>query len=117
MTTGCGAGEDLDVEKAAARFESAVEDQDAGVACALLAPQTRLELEQSSGQACAAALVSEEVPDAGPLRGIDVFGAMAMARFQSDTLFLARFDGTWKVMAAKCSPQEEAPYECTIKGG
>ncbi len=117
LLAGCGSGQDADVEEAAATFESAVTDQDAGSACAILAPRTRQELEQSSGQSCASAFLSEEVPEAGPLRGVDVFGTMAMARFRSDTLFLARFDGTWKVMAAHCSPKVGSPYECMVKGG
>jgi hypothetical protein len=33
-----------------------------------------------------------------------------------DTVFLARFDGGWRVMAADCSPRAEQPYECQVKG-
>lgn len=40
---------------------------------------------------------------------------MAQARFESDTVFLSRFDGEWLVVAAACTPVSGHPYDCSIQ--
>ncbi len=60
--TGCGGSQDSDVEAVAGRFYEAVRAQDGEAACALLAPKTRSEVEQSSGTRCADGLLEEAIP-------------------------------------------------------
>jgi hypothetical protein len=42
---------------------------------------------------------------------------MTQVRFAQDTIFLARFQSGWKVMAAGCSPVPGHPYDCRLQGG
>ena len=101
----------------ASRFDAAVGRSDWGTACAMLAPVTSDDLEQSAGTPCADALEEEGLEQAGPVLRVEVFGTMAQARMGQDTVFLARFPGGWKVLAAGCSPQVGRPYDCRLQGG
>jgi hypothetical protein len=99
------------------RFYRAVGRSDWNGACALLAPETKGELEQSAGKPCPAALADEALPDPGPARRSVEYGTMTQVRYQEDTVFLARFQSGWKVMAAGCSPVLGHPYDCRLQGG
>jgi hypothetical protein len=44
-----------------------------------------------------------------------VWGDNAQVRLTGDTLFLTRTDAGWKVAAAGCVPQGEAPYLCRLE--
>ena len=88
-------------------------------ACDLLAPAT-LETLRSDGEDCASTL--GEVAPNGDLTStqptVEVFGRDAIVRWESETLFLARFDdGGWLVTAAGCEPRgEDLPFDCTVEG-
>ncbi|UYQ65090.1 hypothetical protein [Streptomyces peucetius] len=56
-------------------------------------------------------------PDGGSVVHVDVHERQARAVLTGDTLFLSRFPDGWKVMAAGCTPQQDRPYQCEIKGG
>jgi hypothetical protein len=117
---GCGSGTDdrEDAATAAAsRFSAAVARGDAAAACALLAEQTREELERSAERACGPALADEELPAIGAVRRADVYGGHAEVRGAGDTMFLTDLGGVWRVVAAGCQPRGDAPYECTLTGG
>jgi hypothetical protein len=101
----------------ASRFYRAVDAGHWGLACALLAPETKSQLEQSAGSACPDALSQENLADPGPMRSSVVFGTMTQTRFEQDTVFVARFRSGWKVMAAGCSPVPGHPYDCRLQGG
>ena len=101
----------------ASRFDAAVGRSAWSTACAMLAPVTRDDLEQSAGTPCADALAQVGLEPAGPVVRVEVFGTMAQARMGQDTVFLARFPGGWKVLAAGCSPQPGRPYDCRLQGG
>ena len=101
----------------ASRFVAAVGRSAWSTACAMLAPVTRDDLEQSAGTPCADALAQVGLEPAGPVVRVEVFGTMAQARMGQDTVFLARFPGGWKVLAAGCSPQVGRPYDCRLQGG
>ncbi|MER6562938.1 hypothetical protein ABT300_35445 [Streptomyces sp. NPDC001027] len=119
VVSGCGAVAERqdDVRDAAARFQSALHDGAYDRACALLAPETEQELEQSAALACPKALGQESLPAGGAVRHTDVYGNQARAVLASDTLFLSRFTGGWKIVAAGCEPRPGRPYQCTVKGG
>jgi hypothetical protein len=72
---------------------------------------------QSERQPCAAAILSEKLPDPGSVERSSVFGTMAQVTFRSDTMFVARFKSGWKVMAAGCKPVPGHPYDCKLQGG
>jgi hypothetical protein len=116
-TTACSSSEASSADRVATAFSTAVTASEGADACALLAPKTKSEVEQSAGKACPDALLGENLPRAGGLMSTDAYGTMAKVTFRADTMFLARFKGGWRVMAAGCSPKSGHPYECTVSGG
>jgi hypothetical protein len=118
--TGCGAPQTSAVQGVADSFVAAVSASDGAAACRLLAPRTKSELEQTAGEPCAKALLAEDVPRRRanqPAGAVEVYGTAAWVRTSSDTIFLARFQGGWKVSAAGCSPTTARMYDCVVKGG
>ncbi|WP_190107951.1 hypothetical protein [Streptomyces cinnamoneus] len=117
-TTACGALAERrdDALATVTVFEQALRTGQKEPLCAALAPVTREELEQSARASCEQAIEDEEVPAAGAVRHLDVYGDQARAVLDHDTLFLAHFPGGWKVTAAGCRPRSEQPYQCTVKG-
>lgn len=115
--TGCGGADVREdaAERAATRFAESLRTPDA--ACAALAPNTREELEQDAELPCARALPDAGLPEAGPVRSVDVYGTQARVVAARDTLFLSSFPHGWKVVAAGCTPRPARPYQCLIKGG
>src|SRR4051812_37267491 len=100
----------------AKRFAAAIRGRDFDGGCALLAPETRRELEDSAGKPCPQALEEEDPPPLGREAGVAVYGEHAEIRGDQDTVFLARFGGSWRVVAAGCKRRPDAPYDCAIKG-
>ena len=118
LLSSCGGSQDDAVSEAAHDFVAAVADGDGEGACAQLAPSTRSELQQSSGEPCAKAVLEEAVEEVGTQVELDAYGTMARVRFDRDTVFLTRFDDGWRVLAAACTPpQGQGPYDCQVKGG
>ncbi|MGV9454583.1 hypothetical protein [Streptomyces sp. NPDC003635] len=116
---GCGTVTERrdDVHTAATTFEKAIDDGAYDRVCALLAPATVEELEESAGSPCATAVSQDSPPPGGPVQRTDLYGNQARVVLSSDTLFLSRFAAGWKVVAADCAPQPNEPYRCRIKGG
>jgi hypothetical protein len=112
---GCASSEEDRARAAADDFVTAVHDEDGGRACALLAPATVEELEQSSGETCAKAVLEEGV-DAGARKASSTFGSMSQVGYAEDVVFLAEFDDGWRVVAASCTPRRGGPYDCAIQG-
>lgn len=102
-------------------FERALDAGQHDRLCAALAPATREELEQSAKSRCDRAIDEaideQELPAAGAVRDVDVYGGQARVVLEHDTVFLARFPTGWKVTAAGCRPRAQRPYQCEIKGG
>jgi hypothetical protein len=115
--SGCGSDPSVGPRQAAKGFASALVAGDGQAACAVLAPATKSELEQSSAKTCASAITEERLPEAGAVRRSTVYGSMAQVSFTGDTMFVAQFKTGWKVMAAGCSPVPGHPYDCELQGG
>jgi hypothetical protein len=116
LLSACGGSQDVAVSNVAEEFYGSVHRGDGAAACALLAPTTRSELEQSSGDQCAAAIL-EELTDARSDDDIvEVFGTMAQVRWRGGAVFLTRMSDGWRVLAAGCAPHADAPYDCLVKG-
>jgi hypothetical protein len=113
---GCANSQEGEAQRVAASFYSAVESQDGAAACDALAPETKRELEQSSGKSCSQAILMERLPATGSIGSVRVFGTMAQVRYADETVFLSRFRSGWLVMAASCVPQAHDRYDCQVKG-
>lgn len=125
----CASGEADLATGVAADFHTAVSSGEGAGACALLAPETRRELEQSAQEPCDQAVLAESIPEVGRVSDSKMFGGKAQVRFTGtrdggadraaivDTVFLAEFPDGWKVVAAACMPRDRLPYDCQVKGG
>jgi ketosteroid isomerase-like protein len=96
---------------------TAVAAGDGSRACDTLAPDTRAELEQSAGKACAEAITEESLPQQSAVKTVDVYGQWARVVMSGDTVFLATFGDGWRVVAAGCRARGERPYDCQLQGG
>lgn len=114
LLAGCSGSQDAAAGSAAQDLFDAVSDRDGAAACAALAAPTRDELEQTSGKACATAVLEEDLAGGtGDVR-VQVFDSMAQVRVGTQTVFLSRFDGRWLVVAAACTDVPREPYDCSI---
>lgn len=103
--------------RAVQRFEAALHAGQAERACAVLAPGTVAELEDSAKTACPAALSDAGVPAGGAVERVDVYGRQALVVLRHDTLFLSVFPDGWRITAAGCEPRTGGlPYSCEVKG-
>ena len=55
-------------------------------------------------------------PD-GRVEKVSVYDTSGQVRYDDDVVFLADFPEGWKVTAAGCVPQPDAPYDCKVQGG
>jgi hypothetical protein len=116
VLVGCGNSQEEPVLEAADAFYRAVAAQDGASVCDRLTRVTRSELEQSSGQPCDRAVLEENIPAVHARGRVEVFGTMAQATYDADTMFLTRFGDRWLVTAVGCSLGARGIYDCRVKG-
>jgi hypothetical protein len=116
---GCAAagGQGQAAANVATRLLTAVQGKDGAAACAVLAPDTASEVEQSGGKPCPEAILDENLPGPGAVTATAVYGQWAQVRIGADTVFLAVFPGGWRVVAAGCQSRGDRPYDCEVQGG
>lgn len=102
---------------AALAFSAALNDSDADRACDLLAQSTRTELESSTDASCDSAILDEDLPTADRTVEVAAYGRNARAILDGDVVFLTVEGGDWKVTAAGCEFQANAPYDCKLRAG
>jgi len=115
LLAGCAQSAESSAGRVAEEFLQAVESGDGDTACGRLSPATRKELEQSSGESCAQAVLAEDI-QGGSTVDVNVFDTMAQVKYDNDAIFLSHFDTGWLVTAAACKPVPGKPYDCSIKG-
>jgi hypothetical protein len=96
-------------------FHAATASGDGAAACARLSARVADELAQSEGS-CEQAVLAADVPAAGQVRSVQVWGGRGLVVLDHDVVFLAEFDGGWRVTAAGCSARKDRPYDCELKG-
>ena len=116
VVSGCGSSMSSAATGVAERFYQALASKDGAAACAVLAPPTVEEIEESADAPCRMAILDEDVPDAGAVVTTKRYGGHAQVVFQTDTAFVAEFDDGWKVVAAACTASGELPYDCKVEG-
>jgi hypothetical protein len=118
MITACGSSPDADAAAQVSQsFHRAVSAGEGQAACEVLAPGVVDELEESAGTPCEQAIVDEGLPAAETILESAAFGTGAMVVLDGDVVFLAEFDGGWRVTAAGCTPRADRPYDCLLQGG
>ena len=117
VLTGCGAAQEAASQSVARRFHAALDEQDGGAACALLAARARDEVEQSAGKPCSVAILEEDLPSPGPVEKVSTYGTAAQVRYRGETTFLSRFSDGWGVVAAGCAPVPGDRYDCQVEAG
>ena len=111
LLTGCSAAQQPEVEDVAMTFEDPAADPEAR--CDLLAPKTLAALEDEAS--CAEAL--EQLPlQGGEVTRVEIWGGEAQVRVGGDTVFLTETGAGWRVVAASCRSQGDAPYDCEVEG-
>jgi len=113
LLTGCSGLQKQDVEQTATTFENP--SGDPGERCALLAPSTLASLEKDASAPCTDALQDLGL-DGGAVVAVEVWGGGAQVRLRGDTVFLTQTSSGWRVTAAGCRSQGEAPYDCEVTG-
>ena len=114
VCAGCATGQrSNDSRTVASDFLAAMGDGDSGAACALLAEDTRDQLEYSESEPCATSLESIDIAG-GTVDTIDVWGDRAQAHASTDTLFLVELDVGWRVAAAGCTRAADGTYNCLL---
>jgi hypothetical protein len=99
-------------------FSKAVAGGDGQGACALIAPQTRHDLESSEGKPCAQAILDQHLPNSSSIARAEQWGDESRVVLDKDVAFVARFSIGWRVVAAGCQDKgKDLPYDCTLKGG
>jgi hypothetical protein len=113
VLTGCSSAQVPEVEQVATTFVDTAED--AEVRCDLLAPTTRTAFEQSESAPCSEAI--GDLPlQGGGVESVEIWGGDAQVKVAGDTVFLAETSAGWRITAAACRPQAEAPYDCEVDG-
>jgi hypothetical protein len=111
VLAGCAGMHRPEVERVAVEFATGTP----AARCALLAPATLSMLKRTESAECGAT-IRDLAPSGGRVRHTEVWGENAQVRTADDTLFLTRTRAGWKVAAAGCSPNGDAPYQCRVDG-
>lgn len=116
LCTGCGSTHEDEVEQVAERLHAAIRAEDGAAACELLSENAQEELQQS-GDSCEVAVLEAGLSPDGRVEKVSVYDTSGQVRYDDDVVFLADFPEGWKVTAAGCVPQPDAPYDCKVQGG
>jgi hypothetical protein len=112
LLTGCSSAQRADVEQVATTFADT--SVDAETRCDLLLQATLDSLEKEESAPCSDAIAQLPI-DGGDVQSVQVWGRDAQVRLSGDTLFLTETHAGWRVAAAACRPQRDAPYECEVE--
>jgi len=101
---------------AAQEFHQSLSGSDWSAACALLQSGTREKTAQEQESTCEDHLRNLQIQEPGTVTRTEIYGRAAFVEFEQDAVFLAAAEGGWKVTAAGCTPNGDAPYTCEVGG-
>lgn len=116
LLAGCGSTHEGEVEQVAEDLHAAIKAEDGATACELLSEEAQKAL-QETGDSCQVAVLEAGLSPDGRVEKVSVYDTSGQVRYDDDVVFLADFPEGWKVIAAGCVPQADAPYDCTVDGG
>ena len=116
LSTGCSSTHEDEVEQVAEGLHAAIRAEDGAAACELLSENAQTDLQQS-GDSCEVAVLEAGLSPDGRVEKVSVYDTSGQVRYDDDVVFLSDFPEGWKVIAAGCVPEADAPYDCTINGG
>lgn len=111
LLSACASVEQPEVDQVASAFAAA----DPAARCNMLAPATVVALEAQWSMSCVQAMAQLSLPE-GAVVSSTVWGDKAQVRLEGDTVFLTRTSTGWKITAAGCQSQGDAPYVCRLEG-
>lgn len=100
----------------AEQFSEAVAEGRGVDACDLLVPAAQRQVAEVTGSECADGITTLGLPEAGTAVSEQAHGRASFVELEHDTVFLAVSGSSWKVRAAGCVEQGEAPYDCVLEG-
>ncbi|MBF4573890.1 hypothetical protein ITJ64_15335 [Herbiconiux sp. VKM Ac-1786] len=84
-------------------------------ACALLVPAAEEEAAENGGR-CETGVLALGLPESGAVLDRQASGRAAFVELEHDTVFLAVSGSEWRVRAAGCVEQGDAPFDCVLEG-
>jgi ketosteroid isomerase-like protein len=115
LLAGCAVPETDAVTRTAEQWLAAARAGDAAALCRLLTPAAA-ESVATGDETCEQAVGDLDLPGAGPVRAVQVWSDRAQVKAGSDTLFLTRVTGGWRVSGAGCQARGDEPYDCDVEG-
>jgi hypothetical protein len=115
VLTGC-APDGTEAADAAEEFHQALSSSDWSSACAMLRSDTREKTAREQGSSCEDHLRNLQVQEPGTVTRTEIYGRGAFVEFENDAVFLAAAEGGWKITAAGCTQNGDAPYTCEVGG-
>lgn len=116
LLAGCGAPAGTDeVTRAATDWLAAARASDSARLCALLTPAA-VDSVVTGDETCEQAVGDLDLPGDGPVGSVQVWSDEAQVKAGTDTLFLVRLGGGWRVDGAGCRPRPDRPYDCAVAG-
>ena len=113
---GCGVTPGTDaVTRTAEAWLAAARAKDTAALCRLVTPAAA-QAAETGDDTCGQALGDLDFPGAGPVGAIQVWSDRAQVKAGTDTLFLTRVDGGWRVSGAGCTAEADGPYDCDLGG-
>jgi hypothetical protein len=82
----------------------------------MLQSDTREKTAQEQESTCEDHLRNLQIQEPGTVTRTEIYGRAAFVEFEQDAVFLAAAEGGWKVTAAGCTPNGDAPYTCEVGG-
>jgi hypothetical protein len=113
LLAGCSSTQEPEVTRVATAFENSSGNAEAR--CDLLAPATLKAFEKDQTSPCSDA-VGQLSLAGGAVRSVEIWGSDAQVRMSGDTVFLTDTQAGWRVTAASCRSQGDAPYDCRVEG-
>jgi hypothetical protein len=115
LAAGCATPGSDAVTRAADDWLAAARAKDAAAMCRLLTPAAAQSV-ATGDQTCDQAVGDLSLPGDGPVGAVQVWSDRAQVKAGTDTLFLTRIAGGWRVSGAGCTPQRDQPYDCDVEG-